>query len=114
MGVSDLFSKVRQLDNLFARWLMRHFYFIFFEFVLVGVFFLYFYEAKRTLDQLTLTSSTTKVEALLGQQNINTLIIGALMILNSFWMLYMFNGIERLRVILKDISYSLMRRKSPP
>ncbi len=112
MPFDDFMSKVRQMDNYFARWLMRHFYFLFFEIVLVGVFFIFIYDAFKTIDLASDFTRQSSVEKLLAQQNINTLIIILLLLLNSFWMLYMFNGLERLRVLLKDISFSLMRRKN--
>jgi hypothetical protein len=111
MSWEDMLSKVRQLDNFVARWMLRHFYFLFFELVLVGLFFVFLLHIFRTLDLTSAETSASLTEKLLVQQNINTLIIIGLLFLNSFWMLYMFNGLERIRIILKDLSYSLTRRK---
>ena len=108
----NFMSKIRQLDNHVARWMMRHFYFLFFQIVLAGIFFIFIYNTFKALDLADSSTSQTTVEKLLAQQNINTLIVILLLLLNSFWMLYMFNGMERLRLILKDISFSLMRRKN--
>ena len=51
------------------------------------------------------------MERLLLQQSINTLIIVFLLLLNSFWMLYVFNEIMRMRAVLKDINFGLSRRR---
>jgi len=45
-------------------------------------------------------------------QSINTTIIVLLLLLNSFWMLYIFNGIQRLTSILKDVSYNITRLRN--
>lgn len=111
VAYDNFMSKIRQMDNYFARWLMRHFYFLFFEIVLVGIFFIFIFNTFKAIDLAYNNAPQTSVEKLLAQQNINTLIIILLLLLNSFWMLYMFNGMERLRILLKDISFSLMRRK---
>lgn len=109
----DIFmSKVRQWDNFCARWMMRHFYIIFFEFVLVAIFFIFFFNVFRTIDISANVSSENVLEQLLLQQSVDLLIIIVLMLLNSFWMLFVFNGINRIRLVLRDISYSLMRNKN--
>ena len=110
MSFDDFMAKVRYFDNRCARWMMRHFYIIFFEFVLVVIFFIFFFNVFRVLDLAAQASSENILEQLLAQQSINTLIIVVLIILNSFWMLFMFNGMDRLRILLREISYNLMRR----
>jgi hypothetical protein len=34
------------------------------------------------------------------------------MLLNSFWMLFMFSGMLKIRNVLKDIDFNLSRRKN--
>jgi len=111
MSWEDVLSKVRQIDNFLARWLLRHFYFLFFELVLVILFFVFLFQILHTLDLASEAASQNLLEKLIAQQNINTLLILGLLFLNSFWMLFMFNGMERLRVLLKDIGFNLARRK---
>jgi hypothetical protein len=112
MPFSNFMNKVRQLDNSVARWMLRHFYIIFFEFVLVIIFFFFIYNTFRTIDASTTVPAQTLTEQLLQQQSLNQLIIIILMILNSFWMLFIFSGINRLRILLKEISFNLLRSKN--
>ena len=116
MAFGDFMAKIRNWDNRCARWLMRHFYIMFFEFVLVLIFFIFFFSTIKTIDLSHQISNENVIEQLLAQQTTNTLIIIILLLLNSFWMLYMFSGINRLRLVLKEISYNIMRRRhtQPP
>ncbi|MCK5581186.1 MAG: hypothetical protein KAJ18_07920 [Candidatus Omnitrophica bacterium] len=111
MPFKDFMTKVRHFDNLCARWMMRHFYIVFFEFVLVFIFFIFFFNILRNIDLAAQITTDNLTEKLLLQQSTNTLIIIVLLLLNSFWMLYIFNGMNRLRIILKDISFALSRRR---
>ena len=111
MSFQDFMNKVRYWDNLCARWMMRHFYIMFFEFVLVILFFMFFFNNIIGVDLPAPVDGTNNVETILMQQATNTRIIVVLMLLNSFWMLYIFNGMNRLRVILKEISFTLSRRR---
>jgi len=114
MTFADFMNKVRQWDNHAARWMMRHFYIIFFEFVLVIIFFVFLYNTFRTIDISHVIDEKNVMQQLLIQQSTNTHIIVILMLLNSFWMLYVFNEIGRVRTILKDISFYQSRRKPSP
>lgn len=105
-------NKVRQWDTQAARWMMRHFYILFFEFVLVIIFIVFLLNTYRTIDISHAASKDNVTEQLLVQQTSGTYIIIILMLLNSFWMLYMFNEISRLKTILKDISFYQSRRKN--
>jgi len=111
MSFEDFMNKVRQLDNRCARWMMRHFYTMFFQVVLVVIFFFFFVNTIQTMNVADQTDPSNITHELLLQQTNNLLIIIFLMILNSFWMLFMFNSVNRLRIVLKDIHYTLMRRK---
>ncbi|MCC6758288.1 MAG: hypothetical protein IT395_01510 [Candidatus Omnitrophica bacterium] len=112
MSFSDFMNKVRQWDMKAARWMMRHFYILFFEFVLLVIFCFFLYGTYRTIDVAHSASATSVTEQLLVQQATGTSMIIILMLLNSFWMLYMFSEVTRLRTILKDISFYQSRRKS--
>ena len=111
MSFNDVMAKIRHWDSHFARWMMRHFYILFFEFVLVVIFFWFLFTLLRAIDAASRVSATSVTEQLLLTQSTTTLIIALLLLLNSFWMLYIFNHIDRLRVILKEISFNLTRRK---
>lgn len=114
MPLDEFMSKVRAWDNRCQRWLMRGAFFIFFELVLALVFCILLVNIMRFFDISTHSDNSDTIQQLLIQQTGNSLIIIGLLVLNSFWMLYMFSGINRLRLILKDISYSLMRRRQGP
>ena len=111
MFLGNVMNKVRQWDTQAHRWVMRHFYILFFEFVLVVVFFVFLMSTRRTIDLAHDSAANNILEQLLIQQSTGTHIIILLMLLNSFWMLYMFSEISRLKVILKDISFYQSRRK---
>lgn len=111
MSFANFMNTVRQWDTQAHRWVMRHFYILFFEFVLVVIFFVFILSSKRTIDLAHDAVANNIMEQLLIQQSTGTHIIILLMLLNSFWMLYMFSEISRLKVILKDISFYQSRRK---
>lgn len=109
MAYKDFMSKIRYWDNLTAKWLMRHFYFMFFQIVLFGIFLFWFVNMFNVIDTNYQVSRTSVLERAIMTQSINATIIALLLLLNSFWMLYIFNGIQRLTNILKDISYNINR-----
>ncbi len=120
MAYSDFMKKVRYWDNLTAKWILRHFYLMFFQIILVLVFVGWFINTLHVIDISFESNKHDILERLLLTQSINTTIIVLLTILNSFWLLYLFSGIQRLRSILKDISYNtskihqLKPRPNPP
>ncbi len=111
MAFADFMNKVRQWDTQASRWMMRHFYILFFEFILIVIFFIFLMGTFRTIDIAQTSSKGNVIEQLLIQQSSSTHIIIVLMLLNSFWMLYMFSEVTRLKTILKDISFYQNRRK---
>ena len=111
MSFQDFMNKIRQWDSHFARWMMRHFYILFFEIVLVIIFFWFLFTLIGAINTTSQVAPNNITEQLLLTQSTTTLIIALLLLLNSFWMLYIFNHIDRLRVILKDISFNLNRRR---
>lgn len=113
MSFQDFMNKVRQWDNFCSRWMMRHFYILFFEFVLVAIFFAFFFMTLKSIDISSQLSPDNILQQLAYQQLMNTRIIVILLLLNSFWMLYIFNGMSRLRIILREISYQLSKNRKP-
>lgn len=111
MRYSDFMNKVRHWDNQVAKWMMRHFYFLFFQIVLVAVFVIWFINLIGVVNSTLLSSPSGTIEKLLATQSINTSIIVFLMMVNSFWILYMFNSIMRIHTSLKDISYNTSRMR---
>ena len=109
MAHKEFMTKIRYWDNLTAKWLMRHFYFMFFQIVLFVIFLFWFVNMFNVIDTNYQISQTSALERAIMTQSINTTIIVLLLLLNSFWMLYIFNGIQRLTNILKDISYNINR-----
>ena len=109
MAFKDFMNKIRYLDNLAAKWLMRHFYFMFFQIVLFGIFLFWFVNMFNVIDISYQISKASALERAAMTQSVNTTIITLLLLLNSFWMLYIFNGIQRLVNLLKDVSYNINR-----
>ena len=105
-------TRIRQLDNRSAQWITRHFYILFFEIVLVIIFVALFVNTLRTIDISVDISKNNIIERLLLNQSIYMLLIVILLLFNSFWTLYIFNSIIRLRSILRNIDYNLGRRRS--
>ena len=111
MPFNDFMSKVRYWDNRTAKWMIRHFYLLFFEVFLVFIFVGLFVITLRIIDASTWVSKNV-VERLLLLQSIISVIITLLLLLNSFWMLYIFNEIIRTRSTLKEINFNLTKRKT--
>jgi len=112
MAYKDFMSKVRYLDNLAAKWLMRHFYFIFFQIVLLVIFLFWFVNMFNVINTSFQIPQSSTLERAIMTQSINVTIIVLLLLLNSFWMLYIFNGIQRLVNLLKDLNYNINRMRT--
>jgi Na+/H+ antiporter NhaC len=109
----DVITKLRYIDNQISKWMMRHFYLIFFQGVLFIIFLFWFVNLFKVIDVTFLSRSETIIEKTLVTQSVNQTIIVFLLLLNSFWMLYLFSGVLRIRTILKDIQYHLTRQNKP-
>lgn len=114
MSFENFMNKIRYLDNLLAKWLMRHFYLLFFQFVLLVVFLFWFVNMFNVIDTSLQVSKASVLERIMASQNINITIIVLLMLLNSFWLLYMFNLMQRIGNNLRDLSYQISRMRSKP
>ena len=112
MAYKDIMAKIRYLDNLAARWLMRHFYFMFFQIVLLVVAIFWFINIFDVIDTNYQSSKSSVLERAVMTQSVNMTIAVLLLLLNSFWMLYIFNGIQRLAILLKDINYNINRLRT--
>ena len=115
MALRNFTAKIRYWDNLAAKWLMRHFYFMFFQVVLFIVFLFWFVNMFHVIDvnsQISPAPQTSLLERAMITQSVNSTIMVLLLLLNSFWMLYIFNGIQRITNILKDVSYNINRLRT--
>ena len=112
MGLNDFMAKVRYWDNRSAKWMMRHFYILFFEIFLVSIFVWCFINNLRLIDVSGAISQNNLIERLLLTQTINGVITIILLLLNSFWMLFIFGNIIRFRSLLKEISFHVSKRKN--
>ncbi len=111
MSFNDLMNTVRHLDNRIAKWMIRHFYILFFEIFLVFVFLLFFVNMLKVIDIYSIAIRGNLIDRLLAIQTAQTTLILLLLLLNSFWMLFMFNAIIRIRFSVRDLNYHLSRRK---
>jgi hypothetical protein len=102
-------NKVRYWDTLIAKWLMRHFYFMFFQIVLVIILVFWLTNTVQVINANFESANGSLLERLAVSQAINTTIIVILMILNSFWLLYVFNGIQRIGNLLKDLNFNISK-----
>lgn len=109
MKFSDFMNKVRHMDNVTARWLMRHFYFTFFQFVLIVIFIVWFINTLHLINVSDFVNPTSVTERLFFLQTTNTILIVFLILLNSFWLLFIFNGLQRMLLIMKDVYYAIYR-----
>ena len=111
MNFNDFMNKIRQWDNRAAQWMVRHFYLLFFEAILVIIFIAVFINSLKIIDVSVDIHKDLLLERLLLTQSVNTLLIVILLLFNSFWILYIFNSILKLRGILKNIDFNLSKRR---
>lgn len=107
MSFNEFMNKVRYWDNQVSKWIMRHFYYIFFQIVLFIVFLFWFVNMFSVIDVRYLSAEGTTLERILSTQSINLTIVVFLLLLNSFWLLYIFNILQRIITVLRDISFSI-------
>ena len=110
MPYKDFITKIRYWDNLTAKWLMRHFYFTFFQIILMVIFFVWFMNMFNVIDSsYELPENGTPIQHILAAQSVNMTIVVLLLILNSFWTLFIFGAIQRIGNLLRDVTYHLSR-----
>ena len=112
MSANDFMSKVRQWDNRSNQWFVRHFYVLFFEIILVAAFVTFFVLTVNTINMSHDIRTNDITVKILFQQNIIGLMLVFLAILNSFWMLFMFSGLLKVRNVLKNMDFNLSRRRT--
>ena len=112
MGFNDFMNRIRHWDNRSAQWIVRHFYILFFEIILVIIFISTFINTIKIIDVSIDIQKSTILERLLMAQTVNTLLVVILLLFNSFWILYIFSSLLRLRSLLKNIDFNLSRRRN--
>lgn len=112
MKFNDFMNKVRHWDNRAAQWMIKHFYILFFEFILVAIFIAVFINTIKIIDVTSLIDRGNITDRILATLSTNTLLIVILLLFNSFWMLYIFSSLIRMRGILKNMDFNLSRRNS--
>ncbi|MCK5178735.1 MAG: hypothetical protein KAR32_04330, partial [Candidatus Omnitrophica bacterium] len=80
MAYKDFMSKIRYWDNLTVKWLMRHFYFMFFQIVLFVIFLFWFVNMFNVIDTNYQISRTSVLERAVMTQSINATIIVLLLL----------------------------------
>lgn len=111
MSFNEFMTKVRYWDNRLAKWITRHFYILFFEVFLVVIFLGLFVLFLKVIDASIIASRGSLIERLLLLQTWGSLLILLLLLLNSFWMLYVFNGVIRIKSLLREMNFTLSKRK---
>lgn len=111
MSYNDFMNQIRQWDNKAAQWMIKHFYILFFEIILVGILIAVFMNGLKMIDVSVDGINPTISERILMTMSNNTFLIVVLLLFNSFWMLYIFSSLIRMRSVLKNIEYNLSRRR---
>ncbi len=111
MSWTDVMNKIRYWDHTFARWMLRHVYYMFFQLVLLVVFLFWLFNVFSVIEVTSQTEHGSTLEKILRTQSINTTVIVFLLFLNSFWLLYIFSSIQRIGNLLRDLNFQLSRSK---
>ena len=113
LSFNELTQKLRQWDNRSNQWFSKNFSILFFELVLAVIFFFFI---NTMMDIFAISSQVNKssiIEQILLSQAGFMMLIVLLLIFNSFLMLYLFSNMLRMRGILKNLDYSMSRRREP-
>ena len=109
MSFQDFMTKIRYVDNQVARWIMRHFYFMFFQAVLLVIFLFWFVNMFKVIDATYQTPNNDLAGQVQIGQLVNSTLLVLLMILNSFWLLFIFNIQQRILNVLKELNFIMNR-----
>jgi H+/Cl- antiporter ClcA len=111
LSFNELANKLRQWDNRSNQWFSKNFSILLFEIVLAIVFFFFI---NTMMDVFTISAQVSRsniLEQIMLSQTGFLMLIVLLLIFNSFLMLYLFSNMLRMRGILKNMDYSLSRRR---
>lgn len=111
MNYQDFASKLRQWEIKSNQWFLRHSFVLFLP-IILACFVALFVIAINLINISPDINRGTTIERLLLSQNISTLFIIFLILLNSFWMLFMLASLFRIRAVLKNVDFNLSRRRN--
>jgi len=112
LSFNEFATKLRQWDNRSNQWFSKNFSILLFELVLAVIFFFFI---NTMMDVFTLSSQVDHaniIEQILLSQAGFMMLIVLLLIFNSFLMLYLFNNMLKIRGVLKNLDYTLSRRRN--
>jgi hypothetical protein len=112
MAYNDLMNKIKQWDNRAAQWMGRHFYIILFEAILGLIFVFTFINGLRILNISFDVQKGNVADQLLLTQSFNSILIVMLLLLISLGILNIINANSRIRNVLKNIEFSLSKRRT--
>ncbi len=112
MAYNDFMNKVKQWDNRAAQWMGRHFYIILFEAILAIIFLFAFINALKILNTGFDVQKNSVADQLLLAQSFNSILMVMLLLLISLGILNIINSNSRLRNVLKNIEFSLSKRRT--
>lgn len=107
--MSNIIDKIRHWDKKSAQWILKHFYILFFEVVLVVIFIFFFINAMSVVELGFDLNKNSHVEKLLHTQSVNTTLLLLLILFNSFWMLFIFRAIMSIRSSARSIEYNIIK-----
>ncbi len=112
LSFHELSNKLRQWDNHSNQWFSKNFSILFFE-IILGVIFFFFINTMMDIFAISAQAHKDNVieQILLSQAGFMMLIV-LLLIFNSFLMLYLFSNMLRMRGILKNLDYTMSRRRN--
>ncbi len=112
MAYNDFMNKVKQWDNRAAQWMGRHFYIILFEAILSLIFLFAFINGLKILNTSFDVQKNSVTDQLLLAQSFNSILIVMILLLISLGILNIINSNSRLRSVLKNIEFSLSKRRA--
>ena len=111
MNNQDFAKAFRQWELKSNQWFVRHSFILFFP-ILLACFVVFFIITINLINVSSDMHQNSSTEKLLLAQNISTLFLAFLILLNSFWTIYMLASIFRIRSILKNVDFNLSRRQN--
>ena len=111
LSFNELANRLRQWDNRSNQWFSKNFSILFFEIILAAIFFFFINTMMDIFAISARVNRSNVMEQILLSQSGFMMIIILLLIFNSFLMLYLFSNMLRMRGILKNMDYTLSRRR---
>ena len=113
MAYNDFFSiRSNKWDNRAAQWMGRHFYIILFEAFLAIIFICAFINALKIINVSFYIQKNNVTDQLLLTQSLNFHVDGHALVINFSGVANVINSNSRLRSTLKNIEFSLSKRRT--